>query len=123
MTVVTLVTVVTEVTKKSVTPFFFSLKTQIVTKPKTQIVTKLKNYEWLWQHSKIQIVMELKNANCDKTEEKNWDTTQKLTFWQNSKTQIVTKPKNSNCDKTTKLKLWQNPNCEKTKKKINLWQK
>ena len=52
--------------------------------------------------SKTQIVTKFKNSNCDKT--------QKLKWWQNSKTQIVTKLKNSN---VTKLKLWQNSSCEK----------
>ena len=41
---------------------------------------------------KIQIVMKLKNSNCDKT--------QKLKLWWNSKTKIVMKLKNSNCDET-----------------------
>ena len=54
----------------------------------------------LWHNSKTQIVSEIKNSNCDKT--------QQLKLWPNSKTQNVTKLKISNCDKTQKLKLWQN---------------
>ena len=45
-------------------------------------------------NSKTQVVMKLKNPNCDKT--------QKLKMWQYSKSQIV------NTQTVTKLKLWQN---------------
>ena len=68
-----------------------------------------------------------KNSNCDETQKpkmklknSNGDKTQKFKWWQNSKTKIVKKLNNSNCDKTlktqvvTKLKLWQNPNWDKT---------
>ena len=53
-----------------------------------------------------QIVMKLKNLNCDED--------QKLQQWWNSKTQILMELKNSNCDEIQKLKLWWNF-------KLNLW--
>ena len=90
----------------------------------------------VWGNSKTQIVMKLKNSNCDeiqklkllfnsgtwllmKLKNSNWFETQKLKWWQNSKTQIVIK-KNSNCQKfnydntqiVTKLKLWQKSNSD-----------
>ena len=54
-------------------------------------MTKLKLWQKLkmWQKSKTQIMVQLKNLNCDKN--------QKLKLWQNSKSQIV-----------TQIKLWQN---------------
>ena len=66
---------------------------------KLKLWQNFKKIKW-WLNSKTQIVTELKNFNCDKT--------QKIKFWQYSKTQIVTKLKNTNTDKTQKLKLWQN---------------
>ena len=91
---------------------------------KNQIVMKLK----LWSTLKTQIVIKLKNLNCDKIKKK-------LKLWSNSKTQMVTNLylwQNSSCDKTqhwqslicdktqvvTKLKLWQNSNCEKKYPKL-----
>ena len=65
-----------------------------------------------WWNSKTQVVMKLKNSNCDET--------QKLKLWWNSKTHIVIKLNNSNCDKTQKHKLWCNSNCDETKK-LKLW--
>ena len=56
-----------------------------------------------------QIVMKLKNWNCDES--------QKLKLGWNSncdETQIVIKLKNSDCDKTQKLALWWNSNFDKT---------
>ena len=55
-----------------------------------------------------EIVMKLKNSNCDESE--------KLKWWWKSKTVIAMKFKDSNgyqtqnskCDKTQKLKFWQN---------------
>ena len=78
----------------------------------------------MWQNSKTQIVSQLKNSKCDKT--------QKFKIRQNSNTQIVTKLKfwqNLNCDKTltvTRLNLWQNlkqkiSNCDNLKQH-KLWQ-
>ena len=67
---------------------------------------KLKTQNWdetqklkLWWYSETQVVMELKNSNCDETQKPNCN---------DLKTQIVMKFKNSNCDKTQKPKLWQN---------------
>ena len=48
---------------------------------------------------KTQIVIKLKNSNCDDTHQ--------LELWWNSKTQMITNLKNSNGDKT------QNSICEK----------
>ena len=50
------------------------------------------------KNSKTQLVMKLKNLNCDKTLKKN-QIVMKL------KAHIVMKLKNSNCDETQKLKL------------------
>ena len=65
----------------------------------------------MWQNSKTQIAMKLKNSywlktqnsKCDKINKKKQKNKNKL--WQN---------KNSNCDKTQKLKLWPKSNCDKT---------
>ena len=114
--IVTVLTVVTEVT------FFLLLKLQ--QNSKTQIVTKLKQIKlwqnWktkMWQKSKAQIV-----------------TSQKLKLGHNSETLIVTVFTVVtvvtffsffwNCDKTQKLKLWpklNKSNCDKTQKD-KLWQ-
>ena len=83
------------------------------------------------KNSNTQIVMKLKNSNCDET--------QKLKLWKNSKTQIVIKLKNSKVTKlkkinlwqksktqiVTKAELWQNSICDKTQivTKHKLWQK
>ena len=59
----------------------------------------------------------LKNLNCEKLNNSNYDKTVKLNFLQNSKTQIVTKLKISICDQTQKLKSGQKfnkSNCDKT---------
>ena len=74
---------------------------------KKTISQKTQKLKLRW-NSKPQMLMKLKNSNCDLT--------QKLKLWTNSKTQILTKLWNSNCDKTQnwngyktqKLKLWQN---------------
>ena len=109
MTVVTVVTVVVREKENN----FFTIKKNF-----------LNNYifpSFFWpkkfhkKNSTTQIVMKLKNSNCDET--------QKLNFFSNSKTQIMMKLKNSNCDQTPKLKLWwnsKNSNCDKNKK-IKLW--
>ena len=92
------------------------LKFKLWQDSKTQIVIKLKNKKYdktrkkikLWKNTKTQIVPKLKNSNCD-----------------NSKTQIVRKLKNLNGDKTQKFKLWQNSkilNGDKTLKH-KLWPK
>ena len=85
----------------------------------------------MWQNLKTQIVMKLKNSNCDKsydkktqivTKLKNWNSVKnsnceetqptikkKRNWWQNLNTQIVTKDKKSIYDQTqivTKLKMW-----------------
>ena len=68
-----------------------------------------------WQNSKwdksqkvtylsYKIVINLKNPNCDKTQ--NLIAAKKM--WQYTKTQIVTKLKNSIVDKIQEIKLWQN---------------
>ena len=128
MTVVTLVTVVlvvTGVTKNSLIFFCFYLKL------------------WLLKNSNCD---KLKNSNCDKTwKHKLWPdsktqivTTQKLKLWQNWKFKLWgnsnTNPdktqklklwhnfKNSNCYKTQKLKLWHNSKCDKNQK-LKFWQK
>ena len=57
----------------------------------------------MWWNSKTQIVMKLKNSNCDET--------QNLKVWWNSKTPIVTKLQlwqNSKTQNVSKIKLWQN---------------
>ena len=94
-----------------------------MTKVKIQNVTKLKNSNCdksqklrLWQYSKTQIVTNLTNSKCYKTQNSNcYKTIKKKKLWQNSKTKILTKLKNSNCNKTKKLKLWPT-------QKINFWQ-
>ena len=122
------------------------------------LVTKLQNSNCvknqilkLWQNSKTQIETKLKNLNCDKTKNLNYDKSQ-IKIGLISKTQIVTKLKRSNCDKThklmtklknslgqnsnwqnpkyqivTKTKIWQNQIVTKLKKiyqtkKLKLWQ-
>ena len=107
-------------------------KTHIGTKFKSQTVTK-HNFFLFLQNSKTQSVTQLKNLNCDKTEQfvliklenLNCDKTQKHKLWQNSKTEIVTKLKKTqmvtkfkvqivtklktlNCEKIVKFKLWPN---------------
>ena len=97
----------------------------------------------MWQLKNL--MWRLKNWKCDKTKKiiKMWPnlkkklnvttqnvTTQKLKLWQNSKPKLwqnsntpkVTKLKNSKCDnwKTQSEKL--NIKCDKTKKKIIMWQ-
>ena len=91
---------------------------------KTNVVTKLK----LWQNSncdKTPIVTKLKmwqNSNCDKTQKSKIVHLLKTQIVMKLKTQIVMKLENSNCEKNskaqnvTKLKLWQNSNCDRTQK-------
>ena len=85
---------------------------------KTQIVVKLKNSNCdktqklkLWWNSKTQIVINLKISNCEETQKLIGLQNSKLKLWVNSKTKNGTKLKKSNFDKTQKLKLWQNWNC------------
>ena len=75
-------------------------QTQIVAKPKNSNFSKTQKVK-LWQNSKTQIVITLKNYNCDR------NTKNKFIELKFDKTQIVTKIKILNCDKT-QLKLWQN---------------
>ena len=88
----------------------------------------MRNYVKLWCNSKTQIVMKLRNPNCDKAlkKKKNCDETKKLKWWQNSngdktqiiklwqnsKTLIVTKLKNSNCDKSQNYDKTENSICD-----------
>ena len=67
--------------------------------------------------------MTAQNLNCDKTKKlKIWHLTNKNVIepkgWENWKTQVV---KNSKTQIVTKLKLWQNSNCEKAQK-LNMGQ-
>ena len=86
---------------------------------------------------KTQIVIKLKNSNCDQTQELKLWKIKKLKLLYNSKTEMVTELKNSNSYKTnkknsnynktklvTKLKWWQNSKCDKTQvvTKPKLWQ-
>ena len=71
----------------------------------------------IWQNSKAQIVTQLKNSKCSKT--------QKIEIGQISKTQKVTKLKNSKCDKTqpkSKCDQTQNSKCDKTQN-LKMWRK
>ena len=64
----------------------------------------------LWQKSKNQIVTQLENSNCDKTQIMTKLKNQMVTKLKKNQIvsgkKIVTKLKNSNCVKTQKLKLW-----------------
>ena len=94
----------------------------------------------LWPNSKLQIMRNLKDSNCDKTQKYNCDQTNFFLFWQNSKTQIsdkILKPKfwkkkkniyiimtkliNLNTENTQKLISWQNSNYDQTQK-LKFWQ-
>ena len=93
---------------------------------KTQIVMKLKNSNCdetqklkLQWNSKTQTVMKLKSSNCDKNS--NVEKTQKLKLWQKSKTQIVTKLKLWQKSNYAKTQMLWNSNCDKTLK-LKLWQ-
>ena len=112
--VMTVLTVVPEVTKKSCflfifVLFFFNLKTHILTKLKNSNYGKTQKCKF-WQNLKTQIVTKLENSNCDKTQKLKLGQNSKLKLWQNSKTQIMTKLKLWHNSKTwivTKLKLKQ----------------
>ena len=54
---------------------------------------------------KTQIVTKLKNSNCDKTQNLNFDNSKTQMDTKVKKKQILTKVKNSNCDNIQKLKL------------------
>ena len=98
-------------------------------------MTTLKNSN-CEKKSNPQIVIKLKKANCDKTQNLNCDKTQQLKLvytnkksynilmgdktqkfllWQHSKTQIMAKIKYLNCDTYLILFFWYN-------QKIELWQ-
>ena len=69
----------------------------------------------MWWNSKTQIVMKLKNSNCDETQKLQFWQTPKFKLWQNSNTQIVTIQilklrKKLDFDKMQNLKLWQTKN-------------
>ena len=86
-------------------------KTQIVTELENSICDKTQKLKW-WQNSKINIVTKLKNSNYDNSK------TQIVTKLKNqnsynSETQIVTKLNFFNLWQNSKLKLWQNSNCDK----------
>ena len=53
---------------------------------------------------KTQILIKLKNSNCDETQKPICDETQKLQLCCNSKTQIVIELRNSNPDETQEPK-------------------
>ena len=66
-------------------------------------------YQEKFNKNSTQIVLKLKNLNCDET--------QKFKLWSNLRKIKAKVWQNRNCDKTqivTKVKSWQNSNCDKT---------
>ena len=71
----------------------------------------------MWQNSKTENVIKLKNWKCDQTQNSKFDKTQKLKIWQNSdskydKTQTQKSKKKSRTQNVTnikkKVKMWEN---------------
>ena len=125
VTIVTVVTVETEVTNKknSLKHYFYFKNFFFHTKILTFFFTQKKT---CFHKNSLK---NSTNSNCDKTQIWNGDITQNIKLWWNSKTQLWW---NSNFDETQKLKLWWNSktqiliklkNSRVTKLKTSNWHK